>query len=213
MAMVTLTKGQATRRPRWTPALQYALVAAVLVVGAACAGPAEIEAPAAVEIEELAGIPGVWPPPPSEAFTSDSKVPVLGEGDAEPKFCGDTTIYNDNRLTVAAEGEARVGYVMCDGEFELPYNIFTITTAGDGYVNNAYQVVSFDDSHTRIKMVGSENHRLVYEVDPVARYAGLVDFIMTPTYEGTRVLYNDKIYEIRGDGFYVGDQQVSRFAN
>ena len=46
-----------------------------------------------------------------------------------------------------------------------------------------------------------------------ALYAGLVNFIMTPTYAGTRVLYNDKIYQIRADGLYVDNQQVSRFAN
>jgi hypothetical protein len=211
--MVTLTKGQAACRFRWYTALQCALASAVLVVGVACSGPAETEAPSTAVFEELTTIPGVWPPPLSEPHDPDSTVPVLGEGDEKPEFCGDTTIYDDDRLAVAAEGEARVGYVVCNGEFELPYNIFAITRAGSGYVNNAYEVVSFDGSTTRIKVVGDENHRLVYEVDKDALYAGLVDFIMTPTYSGTRVLYNDKIYEIRADGLYVAGQQVSRFAN
>jgi hypothetical protein len=211
--MITLTKGQATRLA-WHTTLQYALAAVVLVVvGAACTGPASTEAPAEAILEELAGIPGVWPPPPSEAFDPDSTVSELGSDTEGTEYCGDTTIYDDDRLTVTAEGEARVGYVVCDGEFTLPYNIFAITRAGSGFVNNAYEVVAFDDSRTHIKVIGDENHRLVYEVDKDALYAGLVNFIMTPTYAGTRVLYNDKIYEVRADGLYVDNQQVSRFAN
>jgi len=186
------------------------LVVAVLVAGVACSTtPPENAAVTAEPIEE-APVPGIWPPPASPAIDPAAK-PELGSDPKNAKFCGDTLVFDDRRMVTAAKGYERVGYVVCDGEFELPYNIFAINKVGDGFVNNYFEVVAFDDGHTRIKLDESKSQGVVYEVDRNALYGNEVSYKMTTTYAGTRVLYNSNVYELSKDGWSVNGKLVHSF--
>jgi len=188
-----------------------ALVVAVLAAGVACSTtPSETAAVTSEPVAE-APVPGIWPPPESPAIDPAANVAELGSDAKDAKFCGDTLVFDDRRMVAAPTGYERVGYVVCDGEFELPYNIFAIERAGDGFVNNYFEVVAFDDGHTRIKLDESKSQGVVFEVDRNALYGNDVVYKMTTTYGGTRLLYNDNVYELSTDGWSVNGKPVHSF--
>jgi hypothetical protein len=188
-----------------------ALVVAVLAAGIACSTTPTETAAVTPEPEEEAPVPGIWPPPESPAIDQAAKVAELGSDPKNAKFCGDTLVFDDRRMVAAPQGYERVGYIVCDGEFELPFNIFAIAKAGDGYVNNYFEVVAFDGGHTRIKLDDSKSQGVVYEVDRNALYGNEVAYKMTTTYAGTRLLYNSKVYELSTDGWTVDGKLVHSF--
>ena len=159
---------------RQTPISRFRMISGALVVAVLCASSACSTTPtetAAVTPEpaEVVSMPGIWPPPESPAIDQDAEVVVLTDGADKPEFCGDSLVFDDGNMVAAPAGYERVGYVVCGGEYELPFNIFTIDQPGDGFVNNFYEVVAFDDNRTRIKIDGDKNQGIVMEVDHVAR--------------------------------------------
>jgi hypothetical protein len=158
----------------------------------------------------------VWPPPKSAPTSSE--LPTDSE-DADSKnmstrFCDQTTVYADSHKTFVGGGDRRYGYVVCEGEVDLAFNIFTIQEAGEGFVENSFEVVSFTDSRTRVRIIESEGHRLIYEVDKMAYYVpGQLNVKSTATYAGTRISYAGQIYEIKQDGWYVDGRRVHSFRN
>ncbi len=208
--MATLFKRHQTLISRHA-LLSGMLAAAVLTVSVACSTPpAETEAPPSAEAE-LAPVPGVWPPPASPAIDPDAKVIVLEDKGEKPEFCGDSMVYDDSKMTAAPAGYERVGYIVCGGDYELPFNIFAIEKPGDGFVNNFFEVTAFDDGHTRIKIDGEKNQGIVMEVDQDSRYAGQVAYKSTATYVGTSLTYAGNIYELGPEGWSVGGKLVHRF--
>lgn len=201
-----------------TPISRYAMcgsafVAAILIASLACSTPpAETEeaaAPAAAT--EVASMPGVWPPPASPAIDAAAKAVVLADGSEKPEFCGDSMVYDDSKMVAAPAGYERVGYVVCGGEYELPFNIFEIAKPGDGFVNNFYEVVAFDGARTRIKIDGEKNQGIVMEIDQDARYSGQVAYKLSAAYVGTTVSYAGNLYELGPEGWSVGGKLVHRF--
>lgn len=210
--MATLLKRHQT--PNFRYAMLSGALAVVLLVSVACSTPpAEEEAPppAAEPAAEVVPMPGVWPPPESPAIDANAKAVVLKDGADKPDFCGDSLVFDDSKMTAAPAGYERVGYVVCGGNYELPFNIFAITEAGDGFVNNFYEVVAFDGERTRIKIDGDKNQGIVMEVDQDARYAGQAAFKSTATYAGTTVSYNGNLYELSAEGWLVGGKLVHAF--
>ncbi len=209
--MATLSKRHQTSISRH--ALFSGALAALLLVSVACSTPpAEEEAPPPAEsAAEVVPMPGVWPPPESPAIDANAKAVVLQDGEEKPDFCGDSLVFDDSKMTAAPAGYERVGYVVCGGDYELPFNIFAITEAGDGFVNNFYEVVAFDGNRTRIKIDGEKNQGIVMEVDQDARYAGQAAFISTAAYAGTTVSYNGNLYELGEQGWSVGGKLVHAF--
>jgi hypothetical protein len=183
------------------------------MASAACSTPTaeteEAPAPAASAVESM---PGIWPPPESPAIEADAKVVTLADGADKPDFCGDSLVFDDSKMVAAPAGYERVGYVVCGGDYELPFNIFEIKEAGSGFVNNFYEVVAFDGNRTRIKVDGDKNQGIVMEVDQDARYAGQVAFKLTAAYAGTTVSYDGNLYELSAEGWSVGGKLVHAFA-
>jgi hypothetical protein len=207
--MATLLKRHQTPISRYAM-FSGALVAAVLMTSVACSTPADTEA-APAEVVEEAPVPGIWPPPASPAIDQNAKVAELGADPENIEFCGDSMVFDDRRMVAAAAGYERVGYIVCDGEFELPYNIFDIQEPGDGFVNNYFEVTAFDNGHTRIKLDDSKNQGVVLEVDRDARYAGKVAYKPTANYVGTRLIYADHVYELGPEGWTVEGKLVHSF--
>lgn len=202
------------RRP--TPTFRFrmisgALVVAVLAAGVACSSAPPETAAVTDEAAEVVSMPGIWPPPQSPAIDQDAEVVVLADGADKPEFCGDSLVFDDSKMAGAPAGYERVGYVVCGGEYELPFNIFTIDQAGDGFVNNFYEVVAFDDNRTRIKIDGDKNQGIVMEVDQDARYAGQADYKLAAAYAGTTVSYEGNLYELGEEGWSVGGRLVHSF--
>jgi hypothetical protein len=190
------------------------LVAAVLLANVACSTPpAETEEAAPAAATEIAPTPGIWPPAASPAIAENAKVVALGAADSKPEFCGDSMVFDDSKMTAAPAGYERGGFILCTGEYELPFNIFEITKPGEGFVNNFFEVVSFDGARTRIKIDGEKNQGMVMEVDQDARYAGKVAYKLTADYVGTSFTYGGNIYELGPEGFSVGGKLVHRFAD
>jgi hypothetical protein len=156
-------------------------------------------------------MPGIWPPPESPAIDANAKAVVLKDGAEKPDFCGDSLVFDNSQMTAAPAGYERVGYVVCGGDYELPFNIFAITEAADGFVNNFYEVVAFDGNRTRIKIDAEKNQGLVMEVDQDARYAGQAAFKSSAAYAGTTVSYKGNLYELTAEGWKVGGKLVHAF--
>lgn len=209
--MATLLKRHQTPISRYV-IFSSALVAAILMASLACSTPtAETEEAAPAAVTEVESMPGVWPPPASPAIDADAKPVVLADGADKPEFCGDSLVFDDSNMTAAPAGYERVGYVVCGGEYELPFNIFAIDEPGDGFVNNFFEIVAFDDSRTRIKIDGDKNQGIVMEIDPDARYSGQVAYKLTAAYVGTTVTYAGNLYELGPEGWSVGGKLVHRF--
>lgn len=199
------------------PISRYAMfsgaLAAFLLVSVACSTPQEeTEAPPAAAPEnEVVSMPGIWPPPESPAIDESTDAVALADGTEKPDFCGDSLVFDDSRMTAAPAGYERVGYVVCGGDYELPFNIFEIEEAADGFVNNFYEVVAFDDNTTRIKVDADKNQGLVMEVDQDARYAGTAAYKLAAAYAGTTVSYDGNLYELSEEGWSVGGKLVHAF--
>src|SRR5690606_35561315 len=117
--------------------------------------------------------------------------------------CGDSLVFDDSKMTAAPAGYERVGYVVCGGEYELPFNIFAVAEPGEGFVNNFYEVIAFDGNRTRIKIDGDKNQGIVMEVDQDARYAGQAAYKLTADYVGTSFTYGGNLYELGPEGYSV----------
>ena len=203
---------------RRTPKSRYEMISrslavAVLAVGVACSTtpPETAEATPPAEDADVVSMPGIWPPPESPAITENADVVALADGADKPEFCGDSLVFDDSRMVAAPAGYERVGYVVCGGEYDLPFNIFAIDEPGEGFVNNFYEIVAFDDNRTRIKIDGDRNQGIVMEVDQDARYGGQVAYKLTAAYVGTTVSYKGNLYELGEEGWSVGGKLVHRF--
>lgn len=208
--MATLLKRHQTPISRYAM-FGSALVAAILMASLACSTPTAETDEAPAQVSELAPVPGVWPPPESPAIEANAKVVALADGADKPEFCGDSLVFDDSKMVAAPAGYERVGYIVCGGEYELPFNIFAITKPGAGFVNNFFEVTAFDDGHTRIKIDGDKNQGIVMEVDQDARYSGQVAYKLTTAYVGTTVSYAGNLYELGPEGWSVGGKLVRRF--
>lgn len=95
------------------------------------------------------------------------------------------------------------GPCLTSGEVLLP-NIFLLEGPKDQFIENSFEVVDFGRDFSLVKLDPLKGHRLCVQLT-----SGL-KFIVTAAYQGTKVSVNGKLLERKLDGWYKGDQLVSK---
>ena len=147
-----------------------------------------------------------WPPEPlssNEAATETLKL--------TNKVNGSSRIFEDPEMTKSHRGMPW-GMNFIQGEFNLPYNLFTITEASSiGFTANQFEVTFFDENSTHIRIDDSQGDRLLLlrsqgSISTEAATLGLTD-----TVPGTKVRFGERIFLLQLDGWYENGKRVHSF--
>ena len=145
-----------------------------------------------------------WPPVPA----MDQE--VLMSANYEMSFSGGQGEGWDYAYTDSSKSQ-QIGWgsLCTSGDTMLKCNIFEITSAENGYTENQYEVVYYDNSRTLIRLDKGKKDKLLI----LNRGLDSSGFHLTGTaaFTGTKVRYCDRVYEIRDDGWYIGSELIHPF--
>ena len=102
-------------------------------------------------------------------------------------------------------GQERMAVIVRKAKMIYPENIFSISKPTDGFAETQFGVVYYDDKQTFIDVDSSKND----ELDMV--YLGPGQFQTTHVLPGTHIRYQDKLYELRKDGWYLNNIKIHGF--
>lgn len=105
------------------------------------------------------------------------------------------------------EGEERMAFIIKDAKIILPENIFSISKPTDGFAEIQIGVVYYDDKQTFVEVDSTKKD----ELDMI--YLGPGQFQTTHILPGTHIRYQDKLYELRKDGWYLKNIKIHEFAD
>lgn len=126
-----------------------------------------------------------WPPP---RLTS----PPLG-------FVPDANLNFHNWVNL----QTQMAFIVNDGKIRLPYNLFAITETGTEYAESQCEVIYYDEQQTLIIADSTKKDKILL------LNMGKGDYSFSCP--GTRVRYQNKIYELKKDGWYVEGEIVHAF--
>ncbi len=144
-----------------------------------------------------------WPPP-LEGDTGDGWTGRSLKGVSTPVF---EPHIDGWQHVKSAEGEA-IGWGpdIVDGEALLPVNIFTIDQMPDVRINNLFVVKDYGRDYTLVALNRDEGHRLCMAYRGISAEGILIE--TTAIFPGTRARIGDRIFELKPDGWYLGDTLV-----
>jgi len=103
----------------------------------------------------------------------------------------------------SADGEALAwGPDIVDGTSVIPVNIFTVEQVPDVRINNYFVVEDYGNDYTLVRLEKGKGHRLCMITDISAEG---IQLETTATFPGTRAQIGDNIYELKPEGWYLGD--------
>jgi hypothetical protein len=88
------------------------------------------------------------------------------------------------------------GPCLNDGEVIIP-NMFIIDSVLKIWIDNFFIAEDSENNLLKVKLTDKNTHKLCIFVDDKRR------FVLTAAYPGTKVLYKEKIYERKQDGWYA----------
>jgi hypothetical protein len=148
----------------------------------------------------------VWPPTSMPIDPKITQLPRL-----KTELNGSSRVFENEQMTKSHRGMPW-GMLMIQGNVELPYNLFAITaTSSIGYTANQFEIVSFDDQHTSIRIDKTKNDRLllVRSQGPISTAAMALSY--TETLPGTRVRYKSRTFLLNKDGWYENGKKIHSF--
>ena len=132
-----------------------------------------------------------------------------------------TYVYENEQSAAAAKaassgrnsmaGVIDQAFIIDQGDFELPYNLFLIRGTDYGYIESQFEVLYMDDERTQIRVNKSAGDRFAIidqTFDPESGMTLKYSF----THAGTTVRVGDDTYKLREDGWYKAGELVHRFA-
>jgi hypothetical protein len=102
-------------------------------------------------------------------------------------------------------GEERIAFLIREAKLLFPENIFSISKPSEGYAESQFGVVYYDDKQTFIEVDSTKND----ELDII--YLSPGSFQTTHILPGTHIRYQNKIYELRKDGWYLDNIRIHEF--
>lgn len=179
----------------------FAFVAAVFLVAAGCSVPPGSPKQGGVNKSEDHRILS-WPPPSpprpqSSAAAGLQKMIVSGYGIA----------YKTEKKGTTNADHVGWGPKFDDGEWVLPYNLFTIKGAGACYVENQFEVVYHDSNSTEIRALPDrQDHVVMIQSQSDGSYRATFDC------SGGQVRLLGQNYALKTDGWYLDGVLVHAFA-
>ena len=163
--------------------------------------------------DKVSSVPLQWPPEPvpldSISSIPDSLVGRLqfGSGDL-----GQGWGYVFSKPGGGLEDVIGWGPLVVNGYADLPFCIFTISKPSKGYAPNQYEVIYFDSSKTRIRLLHERRDFVCicyecYDTDSLGVIANSF------TTASTQVIYRGKYYQLKDDGWYIDDKLLHSFVS
>ena len=162
--------------------------------------------------------PQGWPP------ESPSKFPVSGfEPSSSFSFNDWTHVYRNEEDARAAgstvekiqsgHGPVGMAYLIKEGNFELPFNLFAIEAPQGTYVESQFEVLYFDDRRTHVRAVEQEGDRVALIDGGGLSSAGMsMSMSYAFGHPGARVRCAGQVYELHADGWYRNGRLVHAFS-
>jgi len=164
--------------------------------------------------------PKNWPP------QSPAKSPVVGfEPSSSASFNDWTYIYkseNEARASGSAAEKIRaesgaigMAYLIKEGNYVLPFNLFAIKAPGDTYVESQFEILYFDDQRTQIRAVEAEGDRIaiIMHEDAMSPNAGTgMSMSFAFSHPGAKVRCAGQVYELHADGWHHNGRMVHAFS-
>jgi hypothetical protein len=131
--------------------------------------------------------------------------PPQKQSTVPPAFIETPTISFKDWMNVKIEESERMAFYAKNAKIKLKDNIFSITKPSNGFIENQFEVVYFDDKQTFIVADSTKNDKLVFV------YLGPGNLKETYTFPGMKVRYQNKIFELRADGWYINNKRIHAF--
>jgi len=145
-----------------------------------------------------------WPP------KSPSSSPVEGFETSNSFSFNDWAHVYMNEEDANASNPMGMAYLIKEGNYELPFNLFSIPMAGPNYVESQFEVLYFDDKLTQVQVVEAEGDKVALIKESSSPETG-----MSTTYAfgfpGAKIRCGDQVYEIHADGWYHNGELVHAF--
>lgn len=145
-----------------------------------------------------------WPPP------SPSVEPIPGFS-ASPQhgFNDWSHVFANASDAEASRNPQGMAYLVKEGDFILPFNIFTITASSKSYVDSQFEVLYCDDTITQIRAVEAKGDRVAI-IDGGMTESG---FNMSYSFAtpGAKVRCGMDVYKLASDGWYLNSKLVHSF--
>jgi len=131
-----------------------------------------------------------------------------------------TYVYENEQRAAAAEaatgdrdsmaGVIGQAFVIDQGDFELPFNLFSIEGTDYGYVESQFEILYMDDMRTQVRVTKSAgDHIGIIDQDFNPDSGMSIDFSFT--HAGATVRVGDDTYELHEDGWYMAGELVHGF--
>ena len=146
-----------------------------------------------------------WPPDsPAKAPIADFKITT------SHKFNDWTHVFANEKDAKAKHDPLGMAYLLKEGNFELPFNLFTIKAPDATYVASQFEVLYFGKNKTQIRVVKDKGDRVALIQGKMSNDLGMT-FSYGFTHPGAKVRCADKIYELHADGWYQDGKLVHAF--
>jgi hypothetical protein len=156
-----------------------------------------------------------WPP------SSPQRSPVTDfSPSTSMSFNEWTYVYESGQSAAAAEAassdrDAMAGvigqaFVIDQGDYEIPFNLFAIDSTDYGYVDSQFEILYMDDERTQVRVTKSAGDRIGIIDQKFDPEKGMtIDFSFT--HAGATVRVGDDTYELHEDGWYLAGELVHSF--
>jgi len=140
-----------------------------------------------------------WPP------GSPSRSPIEGfEQSSSIEFDDWTHIY-ESKEGSEIPNPIGMAYLIKEGDFEIPFNLFKIEKPGRSYVESQFEVLYVGDRMTQIRATEAEGDRIAL----IEESTGSMSYGFTNP--GARIRCGEAEYELRADGWYQDGALIHAF--
>lgn len=155
----------------------------------------------------------------SWAPKSPAQSPLTGfEPSSSFSFNAWTHVFESEKDALASEssdgekgpGPMGMAFLIKEGNYELPFNLFAIELAGPNYVESQFEVLYYDEEISQIRVVEAEGDQVALIEESSSPNTGM-STTYAFTYPGAKVRCGDQIFEIHTDGWYHNGKVVHAF--
>jgi hypothetical protein len=142
-----------------------------------------------------------WPPPLPEGrsdgwnkrnaqqLTEQDLTANIGDWQYEKSVDGETLGWGPN---------------LVDGKQVIPMNIFMVELVPDVQVDNFFVVEDYGSDYTLVALDKTKEHRLCLAYNGITAEGAQIQ--TTAMFPGTRAQVGENVYELRRDGWYLGEE-------
>lgn len=120
-----------------------------------------------------------------------------------------TSNIGDWQYVKSASGETLGwGPDIVDGKSVIPVNIFMVDVVPDVQVDNFFVVEDHGSDYTLVSLEKDKGHRLCMAYNGISAEGAQIQ--TTAMFPGTRAQIGDNVYELKRDGWYLGEELLHK---